>query len=201
MMKKGKIFIVVPLIAFLLTMAILGGQWSSTSASGTVPHPGEGTAVPGAGLCNSSSIDVSPVKKGTAGCLPWQAYIPLNSVCTEGIVVVYDHKIVGDNPPPYFWKMINYGDGFEVRFFVKGVLVKDPACGDYNVRYYMNSWQRSVFDKTPNEEGIYYLDPATNTWQNCKATLDKTLGVNGVLVCAIKTWGFYALGHPSIYNK
>jgi hypothetical protein len=209
-MKKVKLLVVVPLMALIMTIAFMGGNWSNTSAKSTVPHNPEesptSTSVAQGGEgwyngCNPSSIDVGPARKGAAGCLPWEAFIPVGSACVDGIVAVYDHEIVGNSPPPSHWKMINYGSAFEVRFYVKGLLVKDPTCADYNVRYYLNAWQRSVYDKTPEQIGIYSLDPATNLWQDCKATLDDTLGTHGVLTCSIKTWGFYALGHPSVYNK
>ena len=148
-------------------------------------------------LCSPANESVSPAVEGLLGCYPWVVYIPTGAACSEGIATVYDLPIVSSSPPPYHWKMINYADGFEVRLYSNAQLVKEPPCGNINVIFYLKSWQRQLFDKTPDQIGIYHLDELTHTWTDCKANLVSDVGINGVLVCNMMSWGFFALGRPS----
>ncbi len=133
---------------------------------------------------------------------------PIAGVCKDGMVAVWELPITGDhaNPPPFWWKMIHYSDAFEVHYYVNGQKVDTLSCANHDVRFYLNSWQRQVYDKTPDVEQIYHLNMTTNIWELCPTTLDtttldKTVAPNGILVCHMTDWGFYALGHPSTLNK
>ncbi len=139
---------------------------------------------------------VSPTIEALLGCYPWVVLVPIGAACSEGIAAVYDLPIVS-NPPPYHWKMINYADDIEVRFYSNAQLVKDPPCANLNVIYYLNYVQRQLYDKTPDQISIYRFDEVTHAWTDCKPNLVSDVGIHGVLVCSIKNWGFFALGHPS----
>ncbi len=110
--------------------------------------------------------------------------------------MVYDLPIAS-NPPPYPWKMYNYANAFEVRLYSSTTLVKDPPCGNLNVMFYLKSAQRQLYDKTPDQLSIFHYDEITHTWTDCKPSLVSDVGINGVLLCRIKSWGFFALGHLS----
>jgi hypothetical protein len=147
-------------------------------------------------LCSPANEDVSPTVEGLLGCYPWAVYIPTGVACTAGIAVVYDLPIA-TNPPPYPYKMVNYADAFEVRQYANTLLVKDPPCGNLNVMFYLKSYQRDLYNKTPDQLSIYYYDEIQHTWTDCKPNLVADVGLNGVLLCRVQKWGFFALGHLS----
>ncbi len=204
-MKKGKVLLVISLVSIMLMLVMIGGSWTTTYAKSTVPHPPHPPHPPhgGGGVCGPSSIPVSNPKEGEVGCLPWQLFNPVGGVCKDGMVVVWELPITGDNanPPPFWWKMLHYSDAFEVHYYVSGQKTDTASCAMHDVRYYLNSWQRQVYDKTPDVEQIYTLNMTTHIWELCPTTLDTTIGANGILVCHMTDWGYYALGHPSTLNK
>jgi hypothetical protein len=219
-MAKQKSFLFYPLLIFVFLLTLVSSNWSTgyanqlaaspqvssssfpspqtrppatpagTPARKTLPPPPPGN------ICSPATEGVSPTVEGLLGCYPWVVYIPVGAACSEGIAAVYDLPI-SSNPPPYPWKMINYANAFEVRLYSNAQLVKDPPCGNLNVIFYLRSWQRQLYDKTPDQVGIYHYDEVTRTWIDCKANLVSDVGINGVLVCGLKSWGFFALGHPS----
>jgi hypothetical protein len=206
-MKNRKVLFITSLVSIILMLAMLGGTWSTSQAKKTVPHHegggGGGEGGNGTGACGPESIPVAPTKEGKVGCLPWQGFVPVGASCKEGVVVVWERPISGEksNPPPFYWKMLHYADAFEIHYYVSGQKTDTPSCAMHDIRYYLNSWQRSVWDKTPDMESIYYLDMPTQVWKLCTTSLDKTIGANGILVCHMTDWGFYALGHPSATNQ
>jgi len=221
-MPKQKSFFLYPVLIFVFLISLVSGNWSITYAdkldalpqasvsafpspqtrppstpAGT-PAPRKTFPPPPIGnLCSPDNEMVSPTVEGLLGCYPWVVYIPTGAACAEGIAVVYDIPIIGSNPPPYHWKMVNYADVFEVRLYTNTQLVTDPPCGNLNVIFYLKPWQRQLYDKTPDQVGIYHFDEVTHTWTDCKPSLVSDVGLNGVLVCSVKNWGFFALGHPS----
>jgi hypothetical protein len=205
MMKKSRFLFVISLVSIILMLAMIGGNWTPTYAEDTVPKGGGGGGEGGGGtgVCGPSSIPVSPPKEGEVGCLPWQLFNPIAGVCNEGMVVVWELPITGDhaNPPPYWWKMIHYSDAFEVHYYVNGQKVDTLSCAMHDIRFYLNSWQRQVYDKTPDTEQIYRLNMTTNIWELCPTSLDTTIGAHGILVCHMTDWGFYSLGHPGSTNQ
>jgi len=221
-MKKNRLLFVVSLVSIVLMLAMLGGNWTTTYAEKTVPHHGGGGGDEngksgdlsgeggggGTGICGPQSIPVSPPKDGKVGCLPWQLFNPIAGVCKEGIVAVVELPITGDhaNPPPFWWKMVHYSNAFEVHYYVNGQKVDTLSCANHDVRFYLNYWQRQVFDNTPEVEQIYHLNMTTSIWELCPTTLDtttldKSIAPYGILVCHMTDWGYYALGHPSTSNK
>ncbi len=214
-MAKQKSFFFYPLMIFVLLFALVSGNWSVTQASenaASSPFPSPQTRPPATpvhtpgrptfppppigNLCSPANQEVSPTVEGLLGCYPWVVYIPAGASCVDGIAVVYDLPIAS-NPPPYPWKMTHYADAFEVRQYANAQLVTDPPCGNLNIMFYLKSWQRQIYDKTPDQMGIYHYDTATRTWVACKTNLVTNVGINGVLLCSEKDWGFFALGHPS----
>ena len=210
-MKNRKVLFVTSLVSIILMLAMLGGTWTTSQAKKTVPHHhgggggggGEEIGGGGTGVCGPASIPVTNPKEGKVGCLPWQLFNPVAGVCKDGVVVVWERPITGEhaNPPPFWWKMINYSDGFEVHYYVNGQKVDTASCAMHDIRFYLNNWQRQVYDKTPDLEQIYHLNMTTNIWESCPTTLDTTIGANGILVCHMTDWGYYALGHPDTSNK
>jgi len=218
-MAKQKSYFLYPLLIFVFLITLVSGNWSLTYAAGIdaspqatlSPFPSPQTRPPltpvgppnptlqpppPGNVCSPENETVSPTVEGLLGCYPWVVYIPTGAVCSEGIAVVYDLPIAS-NPPPYHWKMINNADDFEVRLYTNATLVTDPPCGNINVIYYLKPSQRQIFDKTPDQMSIYHLDVASHTWTDCKPNLVSDVGINGVLVCSTKNWGFFALGHLS----
>jgi hypothetical protein len=219
-MAKQKSFFLYPLLIFVFLITLVTGNWSITYAdkmdaspqasSSSFPSPQtRPPSTPAAppvkstfppppvgSRCSPATESVSPTIEALLGCYPWVVLIPIGAACSEGIAAVYDLPIVS-NPPPYHWKMINYADDFEVRFYSNAQLVKDPPCANLNVIYYLNYVQRQLYDKTPDQISIYRFDEVTHAWTDCKPNLVSDVGIHGVLVCSIKNWGFFALGHPS----
>jgi hypothetical protein len=202
-MKKNRLLFVISLVSIILMLAMIGGNWTTADAHRTVPHPPHPPFPPGPGHCGPASIPVTNPKEGRVGCLPWQLFNPVGGVCKDGMVVVWEHPITGENadPPPFWWKMINYAEGFEVHYYVNGQKTDTASCAMHDNRFYLNSYQRQVYDKTPDVEQIYHLNMTTHIWESCPTTLDTTIGANGILVCHMTDWGFYALGHPDSSNK
>jgi hypothetical protein len=221
-MAKQKSYFLYPLLIFVFLITLVSGNWSLTYAADTDPSPQPTSSAfpspqtrppstpstpvapskptfpppPIGNLCSPEDEEVSPTVEGLLGCYPWVVYIPTGVACSDGIAVVYDLPIA-NNPPPYHWKMINDADSFEVRLYSSTLLVKDPPCGNLNVIFYLKSWQRQIYDKTPDQLSIYHYDEAAHTWTDCKPTLVSDVGLNGVLLCSMKNWGFYSLGHLS----
>ncbi len=208
-MNKKRILSIFAIIAVTLTLALVGGNWNTTYAkekTKTVPHHKPHPPHPphpGDEVCGPSSIPVGPTKEGKVGCLPWEGFIPVGASCKDGVVVVWELPISGPdaNPPPYWWKMIHYSDAFEIHYYVNGQKADTPSCEIHDVRFYLDSWQRQTYDKTPDMEQIHYLNMETQKWELCPTTLDTTIGSHGILVCHMTDWGYYALGHPSASNQ
>ncbi len=225
-MAKQKSYLLYPLLIFVFLITLVSGNWSLTYAAGADPaaqpsssspfpspqtRPPSTPSTPGApvvpgrptfpppppgNVCSPENEEVSPTVEGLLGCYPWVVYIPTGVACSPGIAVVYDLPIAS-NPPPYPWKMYNYADAFEVRLYSSATLVKDPPCGNLNVMFYLKSAQRQLYDKTPDQLSIYHYDELTHTWTDCKPILVSDVGINGVLLCRVQSWGFFALGRLS----
>ena len=221
-MAKQKSFIFYPLLIFVLLISLVSGYWKvsyaanddpspqpsssslpspqtrppATPATPNTPAPPSFPPPPPGNICSPETEEVSPTVEGLLGCYPWVVYIPTGAACAEGIAAVYDLPI-SSNPPPYPWKMINYADAFELRLYTNAMLVKDPPCGNLNVIFYLKSWQRQIYDKTPDQMSIYHYDESSHAWIACPTNLVSDVGINGVLVCSVKAWGFFTLGHPS----
>ncbi len=201
---QKKIWVIL-LTTCIVAVAMLGGNWSKTFAD-TVPtipkipkvpphkeNHNEPTAAPTPTLgVTSTSIPVGPTTSGNANFSGLGgADFPTGSACQIGIIVVYRVPVPF---APYRWLMWYYEDVLQVQFYVKGATDHTPPCGTFQVYYDLKTYERNIYDSTPDKIGIFFFDQGSNTWIDCKAMLEPTMGDHGRLVCTTNKWGFYSLG-------
>ena len=169
MQKK---ILVILLTTCILALAMLGGNWSKSFAETnptipTIPNAphkekphNPGTApIPTLGV-TSTSVPIGPTKSGNANFSGLGgADFPTGSACQDGIAVVYRVPVPF---APYRWLMWYYEDVLQVQFYVKGATDHTPPCGTFQVYYDLNTYERNIFDSTPDKIGIFFFDQSTN---------------------------------------
>lgn len=196
------------LIVGVLVLAFFASNWQNTFAQ-TVPtvptvptakstqptDHDKDTPTPPAPTQESIEKICFPVgpampNKGTLKDLAG-ADFPGQSACVDGNICLFKIPV---SMAPERSQLYFHEEVMQVKFYVKGVSVKEPPCGSYNVFFILNSWTRPYYKQNPEKVQLYWYDPVKTLWTQLPSALEEKNGEFGSLNSRPAQWGFYALG-------
>ena len=219
-MNNRKPLVAAFIVAVLLFLVILGGNWSDTFAQTVptipthkppgktrTPTPGDLGGEYGEGKCFRGALKTDkeldlfvPRSHHVSADSRWGGVLnPIRSACQDGIEAVC---VVPVRYLPKRGTLNYYREGMEVRQYVKGKLEPAESCAPKEVYFDLSGYERYMYDNYNDRFGFYIYNPENKAWEICPdVTFDEEVGAYGRLTCSTTKWGFFTLGWPAKDNK
>jgi hypothetical protein len=180
-MNNRKPFVAALIVAVLLFLVILGGNWSDTFAQTVptipthkpphdktrTPNPGDLGGEYGEGKCIRGALKMDkeldlfvPRSHHVSQDTRWGGVVnPIRSACQDGIEAVC---VVPVRYLPKRGTLNYYREGMEVRQYVKGKL-EGRSC---TPKVYLTDDYNAICDSY-NDRWVLYLQPRKQAWETC----------------------------------
>ena len=197
-MNNRKPFVAALIVAVLLFLVILGGNWDNAFAQTVptipthkpphdktrTPNPGDLGGEYGEGKCIRGALKMKTIRLICPAFSSRQPGHPLgrrgqpNSLGLPGSI-----EAVCVVPVRYLPKrgtLNYYREGMEVRQYVKGKLEPAKSCTPKEVYFDLSGYERYMYDNYNDRFGFYIYSPENKAWETCPdVTFDEEVGAYG----------------------